>query len=481
MPSDEHATLHGEDPSGPTDAPTHPLSRTALLATGGLLGEFYDWLVFGFLAATFATVFFSTGSTLLSLLAFWSTFAVSMLVRPLGGAFFGWLGTRHGRRIALLASVGLMSIPMFATAALPSYAAIGLAAPLLLVALRLIQGFSAGGEFSGSSVYLVEQARSDRRGTVASAGSLAAGAGSVLASGVLTLLALALSEQQMTDWGWRIAYLIGGVVVLAVLLARRRLPETRAFEAARDRGALPREPLRAAIREEWRTMLLVGILTGYGAVAFYFAIVFLPSYLHQVDAGFSRATVLVLLVALSATFAVLAPLFAALADRFGRRPVMAVAVVALGALVYPGLQLLGDGDVLGLWVGAFALVLPTTLFFGGYSAVGVELFSARNRQAAFSITYNVGMAALGGTVGLIATALVAGIGASLGPTVYVAALSILTLAVLAMIPETARTPLGTAARARAESVGGAINERKALTLDTIAEPDTPTEPDGQAR
>jgi MHS family proline/betaine transporter-like MFS transporter len=199
VPSNQPPRPGGERAPEPLDAPTHPLSRAALIATGGLLGEFYDWLVFGFLAATFATVFFATESTFLSLVAFWSTFAVSMLMRPFGGAFFGWFGTRHGRRAALLTSVGLMAIPMFATAALPGYAAIGLAAPLLLVALRLVQGFSVGGEFSGSSVYLVEQARSERRGTVASASSLAAGAGSVLGSGVPTLLALALSDEQMTD------------------------------------------------------------------------------------------------------------------------------------------------------------------------------------------------------------------------------------------------------------------------------------------
>lgn len=431
-----------------SDAPTHPLSRSALIATGGLLGEFYDWLVFGFLAATFATVFFTTGSTFVSLVAFWSTFAVSMLMRPFGGAFFGWLGTRRGRRVALVTSVGLMVIPMFGTAALPSFAAIGLAAPLLLVAFRLIQGFSVGGEFSGSSVYLVERARSDRRGTVASASSFAAGLGSVLGSAVLTVLALVLTDQQMTDWGWRIAYVIGGVIVVAVVIARRRLPETQTFEEARSQSAIPRAPLRGAAREEWRTMVLVGVLAGYAAVAFYFAVVFLPSYLHQVNAGFSHETVLVLLIALSATFGLLAPPFARLADRYGRRPVMAAAAVALGALTYPGLELLGTGEKWGLWLGAFMMIIPTTAFWGGYSAAGVELFSARNRQAAFSITYNVGVAVLGGTVGLIATALVAGIGVTLGPTVYVAALSVLTLAVLAVIPETAHIPLRTAAPQR---------------------------------
>lgn len=240
--------------------------------------------------------------------------------------------------------------------------------------------------------------------------------------------------------------------MLAVVIAPRRLPKTHAFEDARERGAIPRAPLRAAVREEWRAMVLVGILTGYATVAFYFAIVFLPSYLHQLDAGFSHGMVLLLLTVLSATFGLLTPVFAALADRIGRRPVMGLAAVAFGALAYPSLLLLGTGEKWALWLGAFALVVPTTMFWGGFSAAGVELFSARNRQAAFSLTDNVGTAALGGTVGLVATALVAGIGDSLGPTVYVAALSVLTLAVLAVLPETARVPLGTAARQREDEV-----------------------------
>lgn len=373
--------------------------RMSILA--GIIGnvmEWYDFAIYGFFAPVLGRLFFPSADPTTSLIASFGAFAAGFLMRPVGGAVFGYIGDRIGRKRALNLSVLLMAIPTFLIGTLPTYDQIGVFAAVALVALRMLQGLSVGGEYTGSIVYLAECAPKGRRGLFASVSLLGGASGILLGSVLGSVISGAMDEAQLSTWGWRIPFLLGVLVAGAGFLIRRHMPETIA-EHARVQN-----PLRQ-LRNSWRTVLAVSGLNLLTAVAFYavfvFAAAWLVKYVHE-----PRTLALQLNSYSLSVFVIAAPCFAALSDRFGRRLILIGAAVATMLFTYPLVWMMHHPDNSMILAGSFGLAIIVAAYAGPVPAALTEMFPANIRVSAVSIGYNLVYAVFGGTTPMVAVWLI---------------------------------------------------------------------------
>jgi MFS transporter, MHS family, proline/betaine transporter len=414
-----------------------------LFAASGTTLEWYDFTLYAYLTPVMSELFFPksvTGSELGSLLATFGVFAAGFLVRPLGAILFGRYGDTRGRRAALLLSIVMMTVPIFLIGVLPTYDEIGWGAPILLLTLRLVTGFSVGGEFSGVLVTLTESGAENRRGFAAATAQFTSGIGVLIASGLVAILHGALSNAHMADFGWRIPFFFGGLLGLTALVLRRRMQETASFEEAKAAGVLAEHPLGEAVRHERSSLFYVFMLTAYMGVAYYTAATFLPSYLQSI-LNAKPEEVFIGTTAGAVLYALVCPLAGALSDRVGRKPVMFAAAIGLLVLTWPIFLLMGEVTLFTIIFGQVALIALVLLFTGPFSAVVAELFPTSDRYSGMAVAYNVGNAIFAGTAPLIGTALVKATGYDPSPAFYVMAFSIAIIAVLTQMPETYRKRL----------------------------------------
>ena len=371
--------------------------KTFAVSGMGTALEFYDFVIYGYAAAlVFPKLFFPDLDRLTAVLVAFAAFGAGFLARPLGGVVFGHMGDRHGRQKALVVTLLLMGLSTLLIGFLPTYATLGAAAPILLVALRLVQGFAAGGEWGGAALFGIEAAPRGRRGLWGSFTSMGIGIGGILGSAVFALLSLAFDDN-LSGIAWRIPFWLGGVLVLVGLYARLQ----HAPPAAR-RQPTTRLPLLGALRQRPRELLLcTGIAFGYITVA-YISTFFLA---YATDIGYTSSQALLFDFALSIAIVLSAPLFGHLSDRHGRRPVMifGAAIMAVGLFVF--FPLLGTHH-LGLALVAYLLV---GLFMGATQgpipAFLAEQFPQAMRYSAISASYQLGAALGGGTASSAATAI----------------------------------------------------------------------------
>jgi MHS family proline/betaine transporter-like MFS transporter len=425
------------------DGPRVEASTVRRAIAGAAIGncvEWFDFAVYGYLAATLGAVFFPSEDPTVSLLASFAVFGVAFLVRPLGGFFFGPLGDRIGRQRVLAAVILLMSFATFVIGILPGYAAIGVLAPVLLVLARCLQGFSAGGEFGGGAAFMAEYSSDGRRGLGTSWLQFSTLIGFVLGSGSVLLLTSVLSEEALTDWGWRIPFLVAGPLGAVGLYIRLRLEDTPEFRALERAGEVAAAPFRETVTQNWGPILRVMGITAVQWVGFYMVLTYMQTYftgqLGFSAPGASLSTLLTLLVAM-----VLIPPLGALSDRVGRRPVLMAACAGFVVLTYPLFLLMNTGSAVAAVAAHMTLGAILAVFLSTTMAALTELFATRVRYGGLSIGYNVNGALLGGTAPLFATYLVSTTGSPLAPAFYLMVAAAVTLVVVATIPETARTPL----------------------------------------
>jgi MFS transporter, MHS family, proline/betaine transporter len=416
------------------------LRRAIVGASVGNLVEWFDFAVYGYLAATLGAVFFPSEDPTISLLSSFAVFGVAFFARPLGGFFFGPLGDRIGRQSTLAAVIILMSFATFAIGFLPGYAAIGIWAPLLLVFLRLVQGFSAGGEFGGASAFLAEYSPDDRRGFLVSWIEFSAVGGFLLGAASVLLLTTGLGEDVMSSWGWRIPFLLAGPLGLIGLYIRLRLEDTPEFRALEQAGEVSRSPLQETVTQNWQPILQVVGLVIIQNAGFYIVLTYMPTYFSE-ELGFSSTSsslsaVLTLLVAMA-----LIPPLGALSDRVGRRPLLAASCVGFALLSYPLFLLMNQKSLFAAGLAHVALGALLAIFLSTTIAALTELFPTRVRYGGFSIGYNISVAVFGGAAPFFATWLISVTGNPLSPAFYLIAAAVATLITLATITETARTPL----------------------------------------
>ncbi len=393
-------------------------SKQIIAAVIGNALEWYDFVVYGFLTVIISRLFFPAQNELTSLLLTMATFGVGFFMRPVGGIVIGMVADRKGRKVALQLIIFLMTLAIAMIAFAPTYAAIGAAAPLLIVLARLLQGFATGGEFASATSFLVESAPANRRGFYGSlqmvGQSVAALAGAI--SGML--ITQNLTVQQIDDWGWRLPFIFGLLIGPVGLYIRRHLEETEAFVEVRDAG-LKKLSLLTILRTHTRGVLASFGLVLSGTIMYYVVLIYMPTYaktqLHipLTDAFIAQVAALLCL-------ATLTPMFGVLSDRIGRRPVMMAASIAYFVLPYPLFAWLqADPGLFRLAVMQIILCSAVAIGFGAISTALAEQFPARVRSTGLAMAYNIAVMLFGGFAQLIVTWLIGVTGTPLAPAFYV--------------------------------------------------------------
>jgi MHS family proline/betaine transporter-like MFS transporter len=420
--------------------PSNSAVRKAV--TGASIGnavEWFDFAIYGFLATYIAAKFFPAGNDTAALLNTFAIFAAAFFMRPLGGFVFGPLGDRIGRQRVLAVVILLMSAATLAIGLLPTYAAIGVAAPLLLLFLRCLQGFSAGGEYGGGAVYLAEYAPDERRGLIVTFMAWSGVVGFLLGSITVTVLQAALPAAAMDSYGWRIPFLLAAPLGMVGLYIRLRLDDTPEFTRLSSQDNVARRPLREAFTTSWRPILqVIGLFLIFN-VGYYVVFTFLPTYLiktldYSKTASFTSVT-LASLVAL-----VLILPFAALSDRIGRRPMLMAGSALFAVLAYPLFLLLNSGSLAAAISAHCILAAIESVYIAAAVTTGVELFATRVRYSGFSVGYNIAVAGFGGTTPYVVTWLTSTNGA-MAPAIYLIVAAVLSLLTALGLRETAGDPL----------------------------------------
>lgn len=411
--------------------------------TGASIGnavEWFDFAIYGFLATYIAKKFFPPGDETAALLNTFAIFAAAFFMRPLGGFFFGPLGDRIGRQRVLALVILLMSASTLAIGLVPSYAAIGVLAPLLLLFLRCLQGFSAGGEYGSGACFLAEYASDRHRGFVVSFLVWSVVVGFLLGSLTVTGLETVLSESAMSSYGWRIPFLLAGVLGVVGLYIRLRLSDTPEFEKLRARGEVAPSPLKEAIRTSWRPILQIAGLVVVHNVGFYIVFTYLPTYFTE-TLDFTKVDAFVSITVASLVAIMLIPPLGALSDRIGRKPLLYIGGIGFAVFAYPLFLLLNTGSLAAAVAAHVALAAIESVFVSASLAAGTELFATRVRSSGYSIGYNVSVAVFGGTAPYVATWLVDRTGNQIAPAFYVIAAAAVSVATILTMRETARRPL----------------------------------------
>ncbi|MGH8932528.1 MAG: MFS transporter [Egibacteraceae bacterium] len=416
------------------------LRKVIVASSVGTMIEWYDFYIFGSLATVLATVFFPPGNRATAFLSTLATFAIGFVVRPFGAAFFGRIGDMIGRKFTFLVTISLMGGATFLVGLLPSFATAGWIAPGILIILRLLQGLALGGEYGGAAIYVAEHAPDNRRGYFTSYIQTTATLGLVISlivvAGTDALITRAYGEGAFEAWGWRIPFLLSGVLVAVALYIRLSLKETPLFAKLKASGKTSKTPLRDSVQGgAWKLMALalLGATAGQGVVWYtgqFYALLFMQNVLRisLIDSSILVGAALVLATPFFLVFG-------ALSDRIGRKPII-LAGCALGALTFiPLFRALAsaacglppeggfpEGFVCEptlpaslLLVGiVFLLVLYVTMVYGPIAAFLVELFPGRIRYTSLSLPYHIGNGMFGGIVPVVVTALAARFGTSVG-------------------------------------------------------------------
>jgi len=367
-------------------------------AASGWMGsalEYYDFFIYAQAAAlVFPEIFFAKGHPQMAIVSSLALCGVGYVARPLGAFFLGHWGDTHGRKNVLVLCMLLMGASTFAVGILPTYQMIGIWAPLLLVILRLIQGFAVGGEISGASAMIVEHAPFGRRGYYASFTLQGVQAGQILAAAVILPLSALLPESAFQSWGWRIPFLLSAVVVVSGLIIRRRVDETPAFQEEATHGEVPKAPIVQAVRESGPDMLRVICMALMNAVPLA-TTVFGATYATNDSYGVGMSTTAYLWISLvgNAVAVVLIPFVGNLTDRIGRRPPIIVGALGSGALSYVYLYFVSQDNLPGAFLTA---IVMWGIVYQGYNAVFPsffqELFPTRTRVTGFAVSQNIGTA-----------------------------------------------------------------------------------------
>ena len=396
-------------------------SRTRVILAGliGNVMEWYDFAVYGYFATVIGKQFFPAENATVSLIAAFGAFAAGFLVRPLGGLFFGRVGDLVGRQRAMILSVLAMAIPTVLIGLLPTYEMIGIAAPILIVLLRIVQGLSVGGEYTSSLIFLVEHAKPTHRARTAIWGIWGATAGILLGSAIGAVVSSLLSSEQVEQWGWRIPFLMGACVALTGYLVRHGI-HASVLTAGSD------QPIRDTFGKHRMEIVRVALLNVGLGVGFYAAFVYSVTYIQAVD-DLPESLALDLNTGCMLVLLVLLPISAWLSDLWGRKPVLIAGSLILACGAVPFFSLMHTTDPVKIFLGECGFVLSIGLLSGGIAAGNVELMPKAIRCTGLAFAYNISVGLLGGTTPLISTWLIAQTGNPVSPAFWVAAAGLVSL------------------------------------------------------
>ncbi|MDQ6752142.1 MAG: MFS transporter [Actinomycetota bacterium] len=426
--------------------------------------EWYDVGVFGYLITTLGPVFLPEADKSVQILFLLGTFAATFIARPLGGVFFGWLGDKIGRQQVLAMTLIVMAASTFAVGLLPGYVAIGVWSAVLLVVMKLIQGFSTGGEYAGATTFVSEHAADKRRGFFASFLDMGSYIGFAAGAALVSVLQLILGQPTMEQWGWRVPFLLAGPLGLIAVYFRLKIEESPAFQASLDAQEAAGEALPSGlgvadetdassagagaaaatakgpvgiVRAYWRQIVLAMILVAAANTVGYALTSYMPTYLTSAK-GYDELHGTLLTIPVLVVMAACIPLTGRLSDRIGRRPVLWIGAISTVVLSIPAFLLIGVGQIWSTFLGLALVAFPVTFYVANLASSLPALFPTASRYGAMGIAYNFAVAIFGGTTPFIIAALIAATGNDMMPAYYLMATSIIGAIGIYFLKESAR-------------------------------------------
>jgi len=438
----QSAALSETEP--PKEAPPEQIKKAVAGAAMGNCIEWYDFGVFGFMPAILGQVFFNASSTSEGALATFAVLAITFVVRPFGSFVFGPLGDRLGRQKILALTIILMSGSTFIIGLLPSYATLGPASAVLLILLRMVQGFSAGGEYGGAATFIAEYAPDRKRGFWGSWLEFGTLVGFAMGAGFVTLFTIILGDEAMLSWGWRLPFLIAGPLGLIGLYLRTRLEDTPLFVELEKKKMVEKSPLKSLIQKHWTSILhLIGIVVLLN-VADYIVISYLETYLKDTIGYSGNAPLVIILLTIVFMLILIVPI-GILSDRIGRKPILITSCLAFLVLPIPAFSIMeaakDDQNPLQLALGVIMIALPLVLFLAVVASTLPAMFPTQERYGGFSIGYSLSTAAFGGTASYVISSLVEGTGNTMWPAYYLMGAAAIAAIPILLLPETAKVSL----------------------------------------
>ncbi len=455
----DHAHVKG--PGLNTNTETNPLtlsdvtviedSKLKKAITAAALGnamEWFDFGVYGFVAATVGKVFFPDASPAVQTIAALATFSVPFLVRPLGGVFFGAMGDKFGRQKVLSLTIIIMAASTFCIGLIPGYATIGLWAPVLLLLCKLAQGFSVGGEYTGAAIFVAEYSPDRRRGFLGSWLDFGSIAGFVLGAGLVVILGAAMSEASFLSWGWRIPFFLAAPLGLIGLYLRHAAEETPAFTERlkrteqEDKDALkerPTVPIVEIVRKHPRSLAICIGMVLVTNVTYYMLLTYMPTYLSK-TLGYTEDHGALIIIAVMVGMLFVQPLVGFLSDRVGRRPFLAIGSALVLFLSWPAFHLIAGGHTVGIFFGLLILAIGLNCLVGIMAATLPALFPTRIRYSALAISFNISVI-IAGLTPTITAWLVEATGNIYMPAYYLMIAAMAGLVTTVFLKETANRPL----------------------------------------
>lgn len=429
-----------EHSSGPATADIQTLRKVAGASFIGNFVEWFDYASYIYLASVITQVFFPESSPTSGLLATFAVFALSFIIRPLGGIFWGHFGDRHGRKHALSLSIIIMSISTFLIALLPSHAQIGLWAPALLLVLRMVQGFSASGEYAGAATFLAEYAPEDKRGLYASVVPASTAAGLLLGSLFAAGLHALLGDESLQAWGWRLPFLLAAPLGYIGRYIRLNLEDSPQFQQALASNTVESAPVSVLLRQHGRAICIAIGATVLNAVGFYIILGYMPTYLNSILDITETQAFMATTVALASYIGFIL-LMGTLSDRFGRKTMLVLASVVFMLATVPLFKVMGVGGLVGMVLVQIIFGAMLTMNDGTLPCFLSEIFPTSVRYSGFAFSFNVTNAVFGGTAPFVATWLIDQTGDKLAPAWYLVGAAALALVAMLAARETAHRPL----------------------------------------
>ena len=410
------------------------LARTIVTSMMGNLFEWYDFALFGYFAPIIGKLFFPSFDSMTQLLSAYGAFAAGYLARPLGGLLFGYIGDRYGRKKALVLTILLMAIPTAIIGILPTYNDIGIAASVLLIVLRLLQGISMGGNYSGSITFTTEHSPEKNRGLIGSFAVTSCLTGLLLGSGTAALFSLIFEPIQLETWGWRIPFLVGILICLVGYYMRRTVPESPAYEAAQEAGELINNPVKTLFKDYGMVLFFMVAVVMLHDLSFYILFMYMPT--HLTEFLFINKSAAFTINTLNMIFVILFTLGSAwLSDRYGRKKIMGIAgaLFIIGTIPLITIVNASADNLVYIFLAQTLLAVGVSGYFGPLPALMVEAYPTKIRNSAISATTNISGPIFGGTAPLVVTFLINATGSNMVPAYYLTAGAVLALIALIKI------------------------------------------------
>lgn len=411
------------------------LRKSVVAGSIGVLVHWFDWAIYAYLAGTIAFVFFPQQDKTAALLAVFAVFAISFGVRPIGALIFGALGDRLGRKRTLSVVILAMAASTLMLGLLPSYNSIGIWAPVLLIVARIIQGLAAGGEFGSAAAFLAEYSPTKRRGFGVSWIEVGSLLGFLMASLMVLLLNTIMTTESLHDWGWRIPFLLTAPLGVIGFYIRNKIEDTPEFRTLEELESTSKSPIKEVFTRNWKQLLQTSGIEIMMQVAFYIVLVYLLTYQEEV-LGWTASSAALLSTVASITAMILVPVFGAMSDRYGRKPLLVGSAALLVVFSYPLFAVMQSGKPWSGMVSTVGLGIILAVILGVHAVTVAELFPTRTRQSGLSIAYSVVAAIFAGTVPYVLTWGIAATGNTMLPAFYLILIGVVGLGTMMTIKET---------------------------------------------